>query len=214
MQRFIAALIMLCVFATPALAKDGQWYASFKGGVGGGPSGDVAYPGTSGLTLETEAGLVLLGAVGYAFPGFRVEAEFSARRNDVDSASFKDPQLRFASTGSNEASAVGRLRTFAGMLNGIYEFKLSPLLTPFVMGGVGMAQVHGELVRVGDEPAPADDDKTAFAYQVGAGVEYPLSKDFALEVSYRFFGTQTVTFDDVDVNNTHHTGLVGLTMMF
>ena len=59
-----------------------------------------------------------------------------------------------------------------------------------------------------------DDDETSFAYQVGAGVEYLLSKDFAFEVSYRFFGTPTVTFSDVDVNNTHHTGLVGLTLAF
>ena len=208
------AIVCLSLCVTPAWSQDGHWYASFKGGIGGGPSADVAYPGTSGLTLDTETGFALMGSVGYAFKNFRVEAEFSARRNDVDSASFNDSQLRFTSTGSNHAPADGRLRTFSYMVNGIYAIEMSPLLRPYLLAGVGMAQVNGELVSIGDEPVPVDDDETVFAYQAGVGAEYPLSRDFAFDVSYRFFGTSTVTFDDVDVTNTHHAGLVGLTMRF
>ena len=212
MRRFFHAMVLLCVFATPALAQEGHWYTAIKGGLNGGADAEAASQDVS-IGLGTEAGAAVLWSVGYAWEKFRVESELSWRSNDLDTATFPGA-LRFESTGTNTAPAEGGLTNFAYMLNGAYEMNWTPLFRPFVLAGLGFSSVTAELDRIGTQPFNFDDDKTAFAYQVGAGVEYPLSDSFAMEVSYRFFGTSAVKFSDVDVNNTHHTGLFGLTYAF
>ena len=213
MRSFFHALVLLCVLATPAMAQDGHWYMGLKGGVDAGPTAEAAGQGAS-VDLDTEAGFAALWTLGYAFQNFRIESEVAWRRNDLDTATLGGG-ARFGSTGTSTAPAVGRLRNFSYMLNGLYTFGGDGMaFTPFVLGGIGFSQVEAELVRIGSQDYDFDDDDTAFAYQVGAGVEYPIYDDLFLEVAYRFFGTPTVTFDDVDVQNTHHTGIVGLTLAF
>ena len=203
MRRFIQAMVLLGVLTTPALAQDSHWYTAVKGGLNAGADADVTGINVP-ISISTETGAAVLWTVGYARNQWRVESELSWRRNDLDQVSGP----------GGSVSVGGTLRNFAWMVNGIYEVPMTNLFTPFLLGGIGLARVEGEVTSVAGYDVTVDDDKTSFAYQVGAGVEYPLSKDFAFEVSYRFFGTPTVTFDDVDVNNTHHGGLVGLTLAF
>lgn len=212
MRRFFHALVLLGVFATPALAQEGHWYTAIKGGVTNLASSDASSQGVS-ATLNYETGGALLWTVGYAFNRFRVESELSWRRNDLESLTLP-ASLVFTSTGTRTAPAQGRLRNFAWMVNGVYPVPITDRFTALLLGGVGYSRVMGELVQVGSAPVYFDEEKTAFAYQVGVGAEYPLSKDFALEVAYRFFGTPDVEFGNADVENIHHTGLFGLTMKF
>lgn len=203
MRRFFHAVVLVCMLATPALAQEGHWYTAVKGGVNAGADAEVTGLSVP-ISISTETGAALLWTVGRDFGRLRVESELSWRRNDLDQVSGP----------GGSVSVGGSLRNFAWMVNGIYEVPMTDLFTSFLLGGIGLSRVEGEITSVAGYDVAVDDDKTAFAYQIGAGVEYPLSKDFALEVSYRFFGTPTVTFSDVDVNNTHHGGLVGLTLAF
>ena len=211
MKVFFSTMVFLCVLATSALAQERHWYTSFKGGINHQTGAEASGYGLT-ATLNTETGAALAWSVGYAFKDWRVESELSWRRNDLDSVTLSG--ARFTSTGTNRASANGSVKNFAWMANGVYVLPLTDRFTALLLGGVGVARVTGELSRIGSADFAFDDEKTTFAYQVGVGAEYPLSQDFAFEVSYRFFGTPTVTFDDVDVDNTHHTGLFGLTMKF
>jgi len=203
MKVFFSMVGFVCMLASTALAQDGHWYTGLKGGVNGGADADVTGFNVP-ISISTETGAAALWTVGYARNQWRVESELSWRRNDLDQVSGPGWSV----------SAGGTLRNFAWMVNGIYEVPMTNLFTTFLLGGIGLAMVEGEVTSVAGDGVAVDDDKTSFAYQVGAGVEYPLSEDFALEVSYRFFGTPTVAFDAVDVNNTHHGGLVGLTLAF
>lgn len=203
MKHFIGVLGLLLLFTTSALAQESYWYTGVKGGINAGADADVTGLNVP-ISISTETGVAVLWTVGYARNQWRVESELSWRRNDLDEVSGP----------GGSVSVGGSLRNFAWMVNGIYEVPMTNLFTPFLLGGIGFARVEGEITSVAGYNVTVDDDKTAFAYQFGAGVEYPLSKDFAFEVSYRFFGTPTVTFSDVDVNNTHHGGLVGLTLAF
>ena len=213
MRRFFHAVVLLCVLATPAMAQDGHWYMGLKGGVNGGPEGEATAQGVS-VTLENDVGFAAMVTFGYAVKGIRVESELALRENQIGTATLSGGNV-FSSTRRPEASADGKLLNLAYMVNGIYEFGGEQMsFTPFVLGGVGFSRVKAVLDRIGIQAYAFEDETTTFAYQVGAGVEYPLSSDFALEVSYRFFGTPSVTFDDVDVTNTHHTGVVGLTLAF
>lgn len=212
LQRGLLISLVLALSASGAFAQDGHWYTAIKGGLNGGSKAEAEGQGVS-IALDTEIGTALLWSVGYAINGFRIESELSWRQNDLDAATLPG-SLRFQSTGTNIATAEGQLINFAYMLNGAYEVALTDLFTPFVLGGIGFSRVTGELDRIGTQPFDFDDDKTTFAYQVGVGVDYLLMEALTMEVSYRYFGTPTVEFDDVEVNNIHHTGLFGLTYAF
>ena len=213
MRRFMLTLVLLCVFITPALAQEKHWHISLKGGVNAGPTADAVGQGAS-ATIDTEAGWVGIYAMGYTFKKIRVEGEIALRENSADTATLGGG-LAFQSTGTSSAPVDGRILNLSYMVNGIYEFGGDQMrLRPFILGGVGFSRVKAILNRIGEQPYGFEDKTTTFAYQFGAGLEYPMTESLAIEVSYRFFGTPTVTFDDVDVTNTHHSGLVGLTLAF
>ena len=213
MRWLVSAFMLWCIVVAPAFAQEGHWYMGLKGGVNAGPTGKAEGFGVS-ATLDTDAGFAALLTFGYAVKGIRVESELALRENRLDTATLSEGFV-FGSTGERTAPADGKLLNLAYMLNGIYEFGGEQMsFTPFVLGGIGFSRVKAILDRIGTQDYAFEDEKMTFAYQVGAGVEYPLSGDLFFEVSYRFFGTPTVTFDDVDVTNTHHTGIAGLTLRF
>ena len=200
MRRFVHAVVLLCVFTTPAMAQEVQWYVSLKGGISGGQDVEIEGGGLSG-TADAEVGPVVLGTVGYyAMDDFRIEGEVSWRRLEAETIS--------------GLAADANLTNIAGMVNGIYDVPVFPSLKPFLLVGMGTSFVTGKMKRVGWYTIDLEDTKTVFAYQVGAGVAYPLTPTIAVDVSYRFFGTPTVDFDGIEVSNTHHTGLIGLTYAF
>ena len=180
--------------STSVWAKEG-WYAGVKGGVGGGADADIV---ATPITLDTEAGPVVMGTVGYAIgDGARFEGEISWRTNDVDFG-----------TDLIDSS----LENLAFMVNGAYDFQLNSPVTPFIMGGVGVSKVSVAVEFAGLE---ADEEKTVFAYQFGAGLSWHATDSVSVDVSYRFFGTPDPEFDPLlETNNTHHNGLVGLTYAF
>ena len=70
------------------------------------------------------------------------------------------------------------------------------MLTPYIFGGIGTANIglnnfKSLTVRI------TDDDQWALAYQLGAGVKFPLSDKSSLGISYRYFGTE-----DLDIKDT------------
>ncbi len=114
----------------------------------------------------------------------------------------------------------GNVQNLAFMANGAYDLDMDWPVTPFVLGGVGVS-----LVKVSDADVLGvqlfkSDSEAAFAYQVGAGVKYPITDALAMEVSYRFFGTAGGSLTDEtdgDVaksDNLHHNGLVGISYRF
>jgi len=192
-------MVLFCALATPALAQE-NWYVGLKGGLNVGPDADI-----EGLpvSLSTNMGAVALLNVGYTQGRWRLENEVSWRRNETDE--LKGP--------GGSVSVDGELTNIAYMVNGIYTFP-GGSFRPFVLGGLGVSRVEGEITGIDGYDVQVDDNETVFAYQAGLGVEVPMTEKLRAEVSYRFFGTSTVEFDGVDVNNYNHTGLFGLTYAF
>lgn len=184
MKVFVSTVVFLCVLATTALAEDRHWYLSVKGGINAGPEGTE-----ESQTIKTETGGAFLLAVGYDFDRFRLEGELSGRNNDLD------------------LDLNGEVTNGALMINGVYEVPMTEQFTPLILGGIGLSQVTGKIPGV-------NEDETTFAYQVGFGVEYPMTTHLSFEVAYRFFGTPNITLQTVDVTNYNHTGLFGLTYAF
>ncbi len=117
----------------------------------------------------------------------RIELEIGYRKNGVDQAEFSDGKV----------NAEGDAVVWDIMLNSFAEYRNKSLWTPYFGGGLGMANVSLDDVKV-TGALVVDDDDMVLAYQVGGGVNYALSKTVHLDFGYRFYGTTDPTLKDAD----------------
>lgn len=128
------------------------------------------------------------GVFGYDYGNnFRVELEGSYRKNDVD-------KIKIVGVDFN---ADGDVTSLAAMLNLFYDFNLNMGLVPYIGGGAGGAQVSMNSVKL-DGSRVVDDSTWVLAYQFGAGVAFPVSRQVTLSLDYRYFKTSDPEFKDVD----------------
>lgn len=145
-------------------------------------------PGTSAETynLESDLGLALGAAVGYAFENIRVEGELAWQKNDFDKINMWGRDLELE----------GDISSLAFLLNGYYDFKNSSAFTPFVTAGIGMARIDIDDMALSGWGGPAQSTHdTVFAFQLGFGVSYAVSDRISLDVKYRYFRTQDPEFE-------------------
>lgn len=185
--------------ASPALARDGQWYVE----VGGGPMlvEDMDFDvnaGTDTFTVDVDKGFDFGGLVGHDFGPFRLEAEASYREAEIST-------LTAGSTGvpvvnglspAGIYAANGEVNALSFMLNGLLDFGPDDGLQGFVGGGVGVARVDADATIQASSNGAFDDSDTGFAYQVLAGVRAPLTENLDVGLRYRFFTAPNVGLID------------------
>ena len=148
--------------------------------------------------VKFDRGYLYTISVGYEYlKGDRIELEYGIRKNDVDEFSAYG-----YSVGLSEDA-----KTTSFMLNGFHEFFPKEKLTPFVGGGIGIANV---------EFGSADDD--VFAYQLALGLACEIYKNTKVDLQYRYFATDNPQFSNVGVEveakYTTHNLMVGLRYSF
>jgi len=175
---FLIALAAV-VYARAAASADGPY-----GGVGGGANfaRDQDLGGRGG-TVEFDDGPVGLVSLGYAFRnGWRPELEYAYRDNDTET-------LAGTSAGKEDAEAV--------MANLWYDFPspgFAPRLRPYAGAGAGAAEIGMEPVTDGGGTQRRDNE-SVFAYQLGTGVGFDVTRRFALSVGYRYFHSDDSRFE-------------------
>lgn len=207
---------LLAAAASIAIAPAANAYEGLYGAIGAGLNylqsdrdlsndalGAAAGPLIFDSNIDFDAGIGIYSALGYAWGNdWRTELEFSYRNNDA---------RRIASDGAGfsgipEGSLAGDVRTYALMLNVIRDLNFGNELpfTPYVGGGVGFADIGFDVSGVNQLGAPTaplsiafGPSRRAFAYQGIAGIAWPLAEDLALDLSYRFFGTNKIAYDAV-----------------
>ncbi len=158
-KKLLLAMLFAALAASPAYAAP---YVS--GSVGLGMAGDFKEPAL-GNVYKNDSGFALNGAVGYDFDGFRVEGAVGYQENQY-----------------SDSDTLGTsLLTF--MANGYYDFNAGGGFKPYVMAGLGIADL-----KVDDQPASSDPwlDDTYFVWQIGAGVGYEVSSNVTIDVGYRY----------------------------
>jgi opacity protein-like surface antigen len=159
-------------------------------------------------TFDTGFNVGITGGVDCG-PG-RYELELSYRQNDFDEIS---------APGFASIPVGGDISALAFMANAFWDIETGSPVTPYLGGGIGVANVS---INDLAEPAfgqIADDDDTVFAYQFGAGVALELNPNMALDLGYRYFATSDPEFTDVEGDKfeseykTHNASL-GLRIMF
>ena len=215
LHAFLRGVVLVTVLVlSQGMAHAENWYATLSGGFGSGPEASTSVPGYS-VSTDAEVGYAVMGAVGYRLsPNIRVEGEVSWRSNALD----------VGKVNSSHAHVAGSVENVGFMVNAAYDIPpiMGSALRPFVLGGVGIANVKGEISEVIFEERSidvnADEDDTVFAYQGGVGVSYAVSPQLSLEVSFRVFGTMEpdlkIGGEGEKVTNLHRNGLVGLTYSF
>ena len=139
-----------------------------------------------------DSGLAMQIALGYEWsPEWKLEAEFAVRNSTTSS---------IIPSGTAAVTATGNLLTTSFMANGVREFNagwLAPRrgrdihrgqFTPYFVLGGGLARVQARNINAAGVSNTNSSD-WALAYQLGSGVDYPLSGQWSVDASYKFFAT-------------------------
>jgi len=204
------ALATLSLVATSANAAEG--YASIFGGVSFMPKPRLAgtnhthsttYVFQSSQSVDTsfKTGYVVGGNFGVKWDsGLRTEVELALRQH----SSKKNGHLRtsyvagyisgttvhqntpvFSTTSDRDVTTDLHMRAYSLMANAWYDFDFGMGFTPYIGGGMGLAQVQidGSI----DGARIAEKNDVVFAWQAGAGVAFPVTDSIKAFVDYRYF---------------------------
>ncbi|MDH3575292.1 MAG: outer membrane beta-barrel protein [Desulfobacteraceae bacterium] len=157
------------------------------------------------LTVETEfdTGMVLEGAVGYDFGMFRAEGEIGYRKNDVD---------KFSAFGLS-VEGNGDVDTLSFMINGYFDIETQSGLTPFIGAGIGYAKISANDWSVGGIDIGSEDD-SVFAYQLGLGLGYSVTKNWIIDIAYKYFATEDPDFEGTEAEYDSHNITIGFRYAF
>ncbi len=184
--------------ASPALARDDQWYVGVDGGailvedlnLDIGTSNNAA-------GIDTKTGYDFGGVVGYDFGGFRLESEVSYREADLTRTNATSGGITVGSDNAvslGSFASAGDVNALSFMVNGMFDFGDDDGLQGFVGGGVGVARV--DVQNIVSNPAWLDDSDTGFAWQALAGVRAPISDNWDVGLKYRFFNAPNIDLVD------------------
>lgn len=163
-------------------------YIGFQGGLNFAHEGEFA-----GLDLTYDLGYAVGLTAGYKWDfNLRTEVEIVYRENDIDEFD-GDP-------------TIGDVNSLAFMVNGFYDIDTGTPWTPYVGGGLGLANVEID--------SGGSDDDTVFAFQIGAGVGYDVTPALTVTVDYRFFGTEDADIVGLDLEYLNSTIMAGLRYNF
>tara|TARA_B100000315_G_scaffold257580_1_gene306841 strand:+ start:845 stop:2161 length:1317 start_codon:yes stop_codon:yes gene_type:complete len=164
----------------------------FRGSIGLHMLTETSNEGASNnYDAEFSPGFSLGGAIGTALDnGFRIEGEIM-----YTDATLKQISGTAAGSTYNTEVVGGDMSTISFMGNVAFDFPNNSRLTPFLMGGVGIAGLFLNEFKA-TETAIADDMDWVFALQLGGGVTFDLDDRTKIEIGYRYFETQDPEFSD------------------
>jgi len=203
------ALASLSLMANSANAAEG--YASIFGGAsllqdqnmsGTSHTHSTTYVFKSTQSLDTsfKTGFVVGGNFGVKWDsGLRTELELAVRQNSSKrhghlrttysygaiTGTVNQNTLHLTSSTDRAADTDLRLRAYSLMANAWYDFDIGSSFTPYIGGGIGLAevQIDGSI----DSARIAEKNDMVFAWQVGAGVAFPLTDSIKAFADYRYF---------------------------
>jgi outer membrane immunogenic protein len=128
----------------------------------------------------------------------RGELEFNRSQFSIDTHTV-------AGTEISSGDSFGDLRAYSGFANAFFDIDLAGLtgsssnsllskVKPFVGGGIGYSQVELRKMGVSAVGVVMDDDDSAFAYNLSAGVGIEVLEKTTLELGYRYMSVADLDF--------------------
>jgi opacity protein-like surface antigen len=213
--------ILLVVLASSAYCAQGAYVGGSVGiallndaGVSGPDLDDM---GVS-MDIESKSGMAFGIALGYDFGNsMRIEGEYAYQKNDMDklSSSYEGVGVSLGLDGETNSS------TF--LVNAYYDFTNLSAITPYISAGIGYSKVEAEITGLSGledlleeeelEMGGSEDD-TVIAFQIGAGMGFAVSETLTIDAKYRYFTTEDLDFEGVDVEHSSHNFYVGFRLGF
>lgn len=201
----LAAAALAALVATPAFAQDGAGYIQVN--VGASVAGDVdlelsdSVDTVSGET-DLETGIFASIAAGSTISaGFSAEFEVLYLNSDIDTDEIDD---------ALGAPLNAKVTSYAAMANAIYSFNAGSF-TPYVGAGVGYGSSEYELDG-------ASEDDAGIAWQLRAGVTFPMSDSVTWDIGYRYLNTPgfevTEGLNSIEADASAHIVTVGARFSF
>ena len=217
-QRFFLFISLLCVPAVAAAqpAYTDYYWGGYLGGVASadaeGESANFFDPSQS-FDLRPGSDFTLGAVVGATIASnVRAELELSYQSTDSDGVNFGSSVKQDASGGLSSASLH---------LNFWYDFPIMGSFRPYAGAGLGIATVDNN-VKTPAGATSFDSSDEGFTYQIGAGLQIPVSDRGTIDLGYRYRSvmnlsyesktTANIVYDDVDFNT--HSLQIGYRMNF
>ncbi len=191
-----------------------RWYVGLSGGFTYMKDEDLS-GGTPRDKISLQNGFGVGGAIGYmpssSIPlinNMRFEGEVTYHQNGVD---------KVKGGGVPELSGSGNYSSTAYMFNAFYDFKTGTPWTPYIGGGVGIAELN---LSTSSNAGNTSGHDSEFAYQGLVGVAYaPVSiPNTQWTLGYRYLGTSDPSFSgpNGDINSKYgtHSVEVGARLRF
>ncbi|HJV34213.1 outer membrane protein [Geomonas sp.] len=144
--------------------------------------------------MEYDVGSYVGATGGYDFGWVRTEGELSYRRGNPSKVNDRLNGVTY-----DKLSDSGGLSIISMMGNAFVDIHNQSPFTPYLGGGLGFAAMTLN-DTLGSTPTQRvivfqGGDDTVFAWQLGAGVDYNITKMFSVDLGYRFFSTATAHFN-------------------
>ena len=194
MKKLILSLMAAGLFSVPSITHASvNPYASISGGLGLMTDSTV---NTVDNNATYNSGYLINGAIGLKADYAHVEAEVGYHNNNLD-------------TWEGDAASGSSLSAWSYMANLYLDYEIvNTGVTPFLMGGLGLASVHG------DDGAGSKTDDSVFAWQVGAGLSFKAANKVNIDVSYRYFATEDATLGENTLSIASHNIIAGVRFEF
>jgi opacity protein-like surface antigen len=180
-------------------------YVSLSAGVGLMNNSNAEVDTASSITTkwtdaaEYKSGYALEGAVGAKEGMLRGEIAVGYQSNDVDKILGSDMATIEAATQDileqwGVSADIDDLKITASAITVMYnlyaDYEMNGVLTPYLMGGLGAAFLDMETSFTSNGVKyESSYDKTAFAWQVGAGLGIRVTNNVDIDLGYRYFNT-------------------------
>ena len=134
----------------------------------------------------------------------RIEAEIGGRVSDCDKYKYS----------SSSWKLDGDVTTVSYMANAYYDFKNESRYTPFVGGGLGLANVEYDLDKIDGRKINEKDDDNVMAYQIILGGSFAATERLNIDLQYRYFATKDPDLFGADLEYQSHNVMLGLRYNF
>lgn len=216
MKRIYQIVITLCLPLILCNTVQAQHTGPYVGAFAGGNllTSAKSSDGQGTFNLEFKPGLMGSAVVGLDFePGNpvgegRVELEYSRRSNKLDQVGFVEGKVK----------GSGNLTADSLLINCFAVFSNKTFLAPYVGLGAGVVRIEADNLQVSGQ-ALSKDSVVVFAYQLGAGLDFPLNDYLSLDLGYRFFSTTRPKFKEPDGSSFksdyfNHSAIFGIRIGF
>jgi opacity protein-like surface antigen len=193
MKRTCQILITLCLPLVLCGTVMAQHVGPYAGGFfGGGALMDAKSTDNKGsFNLTFDPGMQAGAVIGWDFAPVksvgegRIELEYAHRSNPLDRVKFAEGSF----------SGGGDVKVDSLLLNVIGVYREGRRWAPYLIVGLGAARMEASDLKVTASPL-ANDSTVVFAYQLGTGIDFMLTKNLNLDLGYRFFGSSRPEFSE------------------